>query len=727
MFRQYLRRGLPIFLLLMGSLYATVYEDATDANSASKWSIYDNTPPNATVTRVLDSVTNSQVIELLGDGVNNGYMLGSFSNTSSWNNTTEYILNWDMKFSSDYIIYVRVNTINGERYLYYTSSEVSYGQAQGSSYIHFGLGAVSKNGEWQHISRNLQQDLMQFEPNNQLLSTEAFLVRGSGRFDNIRLSRSTNSSNKVLILYDTAGFYGETGKQNAIFLENLLGHFNLNVTSKPANEYLANEMDDKRAVFYVGTTYDALSNYGVGTAGYVAYQNLFKDIATKNKTIVWMNYNLNVLENNWNSNNLYPLSFAQKFGFTFNGIEQGMFNRVLYKNTELYKGVVPFATPGADVANCLDEGNNRYACSLESSTVTIQKPNRVKVWASTYSTLNGNLTPYIVQGENFWFMGDIPFTYMSEEDRYLAFADLLHDMLEIPHTTSHKALMRLEDVDARTEINDLTVISNYMQSTNTPFSVATIPIYEDPLGIENGGVATEENLSNSVIGTKLKALYESGLVGIVHHGTTHQHHVTVNDAPSEINNPYNGVSGDDFEFMRVTQNADGSLNYLGPTGNDSATWAIDRMLLGKSVFAQLGITPFAWEAPHYMAGPNHYRAIETVYHKQYARMLYYPNEYSSDLTKKYKFIGQFFPYVIEKDYYGYKIIPEDIHNIEDVPNPGYRPLFPSDTLRFAEKLKVVRDGVASFFYHPFLQDGYLRTIVEGLKAQGYQFVPASSL
>ena len=83
--------------------------------------------------------------------------------------------------------------------------------------------------------------------------------------------------------------------------------------------------------------------------------------------------------------------------------------------------------------------------------------------------------------------------------------------------------------------------------------------------------------------------------------------------------------------------------------------------------------------------------------------------------------------MIQKDLYGYKIIPENIHNIEDAPNAGYRPLFPADTIRFAKKLKVVRDGVASFFYHPYLQAGYLQQIVEGLEAEGYQFVGAPTL
>jgi uncharacterized protein YdaL len=141
----------------------------------------------------------------------------------------------------------------------------------------------------------------------------------------------------------------------------------------------------------------------------------------------------------------------------------------------------------------------------------------------------------------------------------------------------------------------------------------------------------------------------------------------------------------------------------------------------------MGMTAFAWEAPHYMAGPNHYRGIKELYLVQYARVLYFPNEESEDITVRNKFIGQFYPYIIQKDLYGYTIIPENIHNIENVPNEGYRTLLPADTIHFAKKLKVVRDGVASFYYHPYLQSGYLQKIVEGLEGEGYTFVSAPSL
>lgn len=437
------------------------------------------------------------------------------------------------------------------------------------------------------------------------------------------------------------------------------------------------------------------------------------------------------MESYWSNVELLNSTFANRYGFFFRDVTSTpKYNRVLYKNTELYKGVIPYATPGAETNGCLLEENKTYACALELNRINILKQESVKVVATTTSTINnGNTQPtsYIVNAKNFWFVGDIPLTFMSEEDRYLAFSDILHDMLNIFHAESHKAIMRLEDIDARTNLADLNNIANYMGSKNIPFSVATIARYEDPLGIENNGVATTELLSNSIIGTRLKELYDSGAIYIVQHGTTHQYHKSLDDNVSEISNPYNGLSGDDFEFMRVIEHADLSYSYLYPVENDSAIWAKSRITEGKSIFNDIGIQAFAWEAPHYMAGPNHYRGIQELYSVQYARVLYFPNEDSNDPAFRNKFIGQFYPYLIQKDLYGYTIIPENIHNIEDVPNPGYRKLLPVDTICFSKKLKVVRDGIASFYYHAYLGSAYLQQIVEGLEGEGYTFVSAPSL
>jgi hypothetical protein len=74
---------------------------------------------------------------------------------------------------------------------------------------------------------------------------------------------------------------------------------------------------------------------------------------------------------------------------------------------------------------------------------------------------------------------------------------------------------------------------------------------------------------------------------------------------------------------------------------------------------------------------------------------------------------------------------KSLGNVEPEPILGYRTVFPQDLIRHAEKLLVVRDGIASFFYHPFLvppdSPFYLADVVQGLKKLGYQFVSAESM
>lgn len=51
----------------------------------------------------------------------------------------------------------------------------------------------------------------------------------------------------------------------------------------------------------------------------------------------------------------------------------------------------------------------------------------------------------------------------------------------------------------------------------------------------------------------------------------------------------------------------------------------------------------------------------------------------------------------------------------------------SGLLASADRNLVVRDGVAGFFCHPYLGTDHLKTMVTGLRAQGYTFVGADAM
>jgi N,N-dimethylformamidase beta subunit-like, C-terminal/Putative Ig domain/D-glucuronyl C5-epimerase, beta-sandwich domain len=160
-----------------------VYEDAEDG-AVLGWVIYDNTPAGAAINNVFDVVSNSQVIELIGAGADNGFRLYQ-ADGSNWQNIGQFTIEWSMQLTTLYTLYVDVETTAGHRYLQYTASD---SDALGTGeYVHHGLGAASIGGQWLTITRDLQTDLDEAQPGVVVTQVNGFLIRGSGRLDDIKL------------------------------------------------------------------------------------------------------------------------------------------------------------------------------------------------------------------------------------------------------------------------------------------------------------------------------------------------------------------------------------------------------------------------------------------------------------------------------------------------------------------------------------------------------------
>jgi hypothetical protein len=67
------------------------------------------------------------------------------------------------------------------------------------------------------------------------------------------------------------------------------------------------------------------------------------------------------------------------------------------------------------------------------------------------------------------------------------------------------------------------------------------------------------------------------------------------------------------------------------------------------------------------------------------------------------------------------VIPETLGNVERTSFNGHATRSPDQILDSARRQLVVRDGVASFFYHPFLGLSALPQLVVGMQALGYTF------
>jgi uncharacterized protein YdaL len=147
------------------------------------------------------------------------------------------------------------------------------------------------------------------------------------------------------------------------------------------------------------------------------------------------------------------------------------------------------------------------------------------------------------------------------------------------------------------------------------------------------------------------------------------------------------------------------------------------------------MSAIAWETPHYAASALDYSVFADYFPLTIQRVLYFDGaggvvgrtgKNQGMFDSRTHNAGQFFPYVIQRDLYGQKIIPENIGNIELVSFGGSADRWPADLIRAARKNLAVRDGWASGFFHPFLDVSYLRELVLGIKALGYSYVPLST-
>jgi uncharacterized protein YdaL len=529
-------------------------------------------------------------------------------------------------------------------------------------------------------------------------------------FSPLTLSQVNAATIKTLVLYDApaGNQFTKMGLSYAIMLKNLLGHFDTTVDLVSVDQYKSGNIENYQTTFYLGSYFDN----PIPTA-------LFTDISKTSKTIVWFKYNL--WQFAWNTS----YNFNQQFGFSFVDLRSldgtptasvpnpGFFDTIQYKNTSFTK-YYQYNTATAAVNADPDAGITKILDATKATSLVTIKNSKTNEQA-----------PYIVKSKNFWYFADLPFTYIGPRDRYLVLCDILHDILGVTHAETHKAMVRLEDVSVLTSSSAMKTLVDYMKSKSIPFSIALIPFYRDPLGKYNGGVAQEVHLSAA---TALKSSLKYAMARggkIVMHGYTHQYNSTIN--------PNTAVSGDDYEFWDIVGNK--------PVTDDSQAWASSRLTSGLSELNTNGFTPFAWEAPHYQSSPLSIQAVPAKFSKTYQRVVYYtsntPNLNTTGTQRDFA-VGQFFPYYIKSDYYGQTIIPENLGNIEY----NICASDPSSCLNYtwqdlytnAQYAKVVRDGVASFFFHPFWLEPAVGTpgfadfqsLVTGITNLGYTWTDAST-
>ena len=479
-------------------------------------------------------------------------------------------------------------------------------------------------------------------------------------------------SNDILILYDSVGETGWVGYLNSLFLANLIGHFNLLITRHPIDQYKTNELEKYHTTFYLGSHYNN------------PLPSFINDTLHTNRTIVWFRYNFEQLTQ-------ASPQFSNQYGFTFDGIDNTGYDSIIYKKTLLSKELL----------------------DPHVGHITINNPLLAISLATARQTETGSTIPYVVHSSNLWYVADVPFTYLSENDRYLAFADLLYDILDVKDVVDTKrAILRLEDIHPNYDNTILRKIADYLFSQNVPFAISVIPVYADPLGYYTNGVPKYISIVDSPNFIRTLKYMESKGGTIILHGYSHQY--------SNVKNSLSGVSGHDYEFFKVTLDpATLSITSFEPLDEDSEAWIDEKITAARSLLSVSDLTTDIWETPHYLAS-----VLDNQYFAKHFSAIIGRENYFYPINTQHN-AEQFFPYIINKDHYGAKVIPENLGCVLPANGLGFPIRTVEDLLLTAKKNLVIRDAWASMYYHPYLGLDYLQQLIPGIRALGYEFVPVS--
>ena len=476
----------------------------------------------------------------------------------------------------------------------------------------------------------------------------------------------------TLVLYDTTGPWGWLGEIYATMAGNLASHFGAWV-AMPVVSYTAGTLSQYSACIYIGSTY-----------GEPLPAAFLTDVYAGTTNVIW------IYDNIWQLASSQPL-FALRYGFMPFVFDYSPVATVTYRSQSLKRysanaaGIMGYATVGSPatvLANCVRADNTTFPWAVRS----------------------GNLT----------YIGEIPFAYMTEGDRYLILCDLLFDALAPTTATQHRALLRLEDLHPLSDPTALLQTAEWLYSNGIPFGFHITARYLDPNGYYNDGVPQDVPLSTQPL--MIAAIRTMQLLGgvMMHHGYTHQY--------SNIANPYTAVTGDDCEFYRITA-SNGVLTYVGPLPPDTdSSWAQGRFdsyaaEVTASGFTMPGISTF----PAYSASVPDYQAAARTFAARAERTLYFPGVLTKQAIDYTRPAGQYVPYSVQ-DVYGSKVLPDTLGGIDPTVYFNIPPRLPADIIADAQRTLVVRDGVASFFYNPEDPLSYLQQTVQGLLDLGYQFV-----
>jgi uncharacterized protein YdaL len=327
------------------------------------------------------------------------------------------------------------------------------------------------------------------------------------------------------------------------------------------------------------------------------------------------------------------------------------------------------------------------------------------IWATVSPAAQPAHTfPYCLSRASLFYLADVPFYYQYYDDRYLVLADLLHEFYETGVRPRKWALLRFEDLaPGVADVAVLRPLGEQLLAAGVRFSFSVTPIYMDPLGLYHPPNTVFRFEDDPEFVTLVNEWIAAGHT-LNMHGVTHQRG--------------NTISLYGYEFVLD----DG----MTPLACDSASWARWHVQQGLNEFRKQGWAPLVWETPHYAASHGDYHVFGESFAYYYDRPFVFPlpPDAAPVFETALRPASQVIPYYVAHSALGMGLIPETLNYI-DAATPGQSP---AEILDKAQRLTIVRDGVASFFYHAgYIPADQLREVVDGLLERDYTFVGLADL
>lgn len=350
---------------------------------------------------------------------------------------------------------------------------------------------------------------------------------------------------------------------------------------------------------------------------------------------------------------------------------------------------------------------NQLSTKSTDKTLDIPKLYAIEIEVSegTEVLINGRMRgdgksyPIMVEKKGSYYYG----LDTIDSSQAMLFAEALHDVFKIEHEKIHPGYIRLEDVHPLMDPKPLKEIADMLKEKHIPYMVAVIPIYTNPITGKKTTFADSPKLLKV-----LKQIQKDG-GSIVLHGYTHQYRAS--------------ETGEGFEFWDVENNSpiyfpehekltlkevkdfpaeEEYENYISELKAHEREYTEAKINKGIDELAKYGLYPLAFEAPHYTMSQYGYEILSDYF------STYVGQVQLSD--RDWRIMGDS-PYITSSSFlHGMNLLSETMGYIEPADEYTVQKMMDN-----TGRIKIVRDGILSAFYHPYLGSEKFKELLNELE------------